>query len=94
MATITGPKIQVPSALVGIQDSQTNVIRTEWQTFFHSVQQTTFNISRSGPTASRPTSSLDGRFIGMPYFDTTLGLTVYLKSVNPDVWVNGAGAVV
>ena len=94
MAAITGPKIQVPSPLLGIQEQNNGLVRPEWQTFFHSVQQTVFIVSRSGPTASRPTSSLDGRFIGMPYFDTTLGLTVYLKSVNPDVWVNGAGAVV
>jgi len=70
------------------------VLHTQWQTFFHSVQQVTYNLSRSGPTASRPTSSLDARYIGMDYFDTTLGLKITLKSVNPDVWVNGAGAVV
>jgi len=93
MAALAGPKVQVPSALTSVHDEH-GLVRPEWQTFFHSVQQTTFIVTRSGPTASRPTSALDGRFIGMPYFDTTLGLTVYLKSVNPDVWVNGAGAIV
>lgn len=45
----------------------------------------------SGTTANRPTNYL---FIGRTYFDTTLGLTVSLKSVAPDVWVNGVGAAV
>jgi hypothetical protein len=45
----------------------------------------------SGTTANRPTSGL---WVGRRYFDTTLGYPVYLKSVRPNVWVNGAGAVV
>ena len=90
---ITGPKIQAPPALKTIMQ-QDGTVHPDWMSFFHSMQQTVFNVSRSGPRASRPTSNLDGRYIGMPYFDTTLGLTVYLKSVNPDKWVNGAGAVV
>ena len=93
MATITGPKVQVPSPIIPMFDDQ-GVMHPQWQVFHHSVQQVAYNMSRSGPTASRPTSNLDARWIGMPYFDTTLGLTIYLKSVNPDVWVNGAGAAV
>lgn len=82
---IAGPKIQVP-ANVTLLDQYT-AIRPDWQSFFHAVQQQSFNASRSGPTASRPTSSLDGRYIGMPYFDTTISQPVFLSSVNPDVWV-------
>jgi hypothetical protein len=93
MPTITGPLIQVPPSGRSIVDEAGNV-RMEWQAFFNAGQQIMFNISRSGPTASRPTSKLDGRYVGMPYFDTTLGLTISLKSVNPDVWVNGAGVPV
>ena len=93
MSSITGPKIQVPNAIWGIHDSN-GVVRAEWQGFFHGVQQTVFNVSRSGPTASRPTSQMDGRFIGMPYYDTDLGKAVYLHSVNPDVWHDGAGNAV
>jgi hypothetical protein len=37
---------------------------------------------------------MDGRYIGMDYFDTDLGLKITLKSVTPDVWVNGAGTPV
>jgi hypothetical protein len=28
------------------------------------------------------------------YFDTTLALPVFVKSLNPTVWVNAAGAIV
>lgn len=83
---ITGPRIQMPSSMISEDQA--------WSSFFHSIQQTAFGLSRSGPTASRPTSVLDGRWIGMPYFDTTLGKPIFLKSVNPDVWVDGSGAVV
>lgn len=85
MSTITGPKIQVPAG-ISLLD-QYSAIRPDWQSFFHAVQQQGFNASRSGPTASRPTSSLGGRYIGMPYFDTDVGQPVFLQSVNPDVWV-------
>ena len=91
--TIAGPKVQVPTSLQNIVD-ENGVIHPQWQGFFHSVQQIIFASTRSGPTASRPTSVLDGRFIGQPFFDTTLGLEVRLKSVNPDVWVKGDGTAV
>ena len=98
MATITGPKIQMPSAISQIvnigEDGKAVSIAIDWASLFHSLQQTTFNLSRSGPTASRPLKTLDGRYIGMPFYDTTLGLPIFLHSVNPDVWHNGAGAVV
>ena len=87
---IAGPRIQAPSATKVMMDGGGNV-HPDWMSYFHSVQQTVFNVSRSGPTTSRPTKMLDGRFIGMPYFDTTLGYMIYLKSVNPDVWVDGGG---
>ncbi len=93
MTTITGPKVQVPTAVQPFFD-EAGLVHPQWQVFHHAVQQIVFNVSRSGPTASRPTSTLDGRYIGMPYFDTTLGLTVHLKSVNPDVWVRGDGTAV
>ena len=91
MPVIVGPSIQVPPAK--IVDEEGNV-SSEWATFFSSVQQIVFNLSRSGPTASRPTSTMINRYIGMSYFDTTLGLEVALKSVGPDVWVRGDGVAV
>lgn len=44
-----------------------------------------------GTTAQRPTTGL---YIGMDYFDDTLGHKVTLKSANPNVWVDGVGTVV
>jgi hypothetical protein len=44
----------------------------------------------SGTTANRPTSFLfEGRF----YWDTDLGKPVFVKSLSPTVWVDGAGTV-
>ena len=53
-----------------------------------------FNFTRSGTTGARPTSSMSARWIGMQFYDTTLGKPVFLHSVNPDVWHDGSGAVV
>jgi len=41
-------------------------------------------------TATRPPNAV----IGQHTFDTTIGQPIWLKSVNPNVWVNGAGTVV
>jgi hypothetical protein len=57
------------------------VLFSRWQTIILSVQQ-------SGTTAQRPTSVL---WIGRRFFDITIGQPVYLKSIAPRVWVNGAG---
>jgi hypothetical protein len=52
-------------------------------------------LGQNGTTAQRPTGTIQiPLFIGQPYFDTTLGYMVHVKSLNPTVWVNGAGAVV
>lgn len=85
-----GPKVQVPSPQIPMFD-ENGLLQPAWQTYHNSVQQTVFAVSRSGTTSSRPTSSLDGRFTGMPYFDTTLGLTVFLKIASTNVWVKGDG---
>ena len=55
--------------------------------------QLLFSIQQSGTTAQRPTSVL---WIGRFYFDTTLGIPIWIKSVTASVatWVNGAGVVV
>jgi hypothetical protein len=49
----------------------------------------------SGPSSLRPTKAPSGslatRWVGMAYFDTTKGYPVWLKSINPDVWVNAQG---
>jgi hypothetical protein len=98
MAAIAGPKLQMPPALskIATQDAQGMITGTaqDWSAFFSAVQQVVYNGSRSGPTASRPTDTLIGRYVGMPYYDTTLGKPIWLESTNPDVWVDATGAAV
>lgn len=45
----------------------------------------------SGTTASRPTV---GIYVGMPFFDTTLGKQISVKQVSPAIWVDGTGTTV
>lgn len=45
----------------------------------------------NGPTTQRPTSGL---YVGLQYFDTTLGKPVFLKTVSPAAWVDATGASV
>lgn len=87
---IKGPLIQMPASVSDMLevDAQGRIrgVKQEWASFFHSLQEATYNASRSGPTSSRPTSTQGGRYIGMPYFDTTIGKPVFLASTSPDVW--------
>ena len=102
MSTITGPKIQMPTSLSTMfeTDDKGNIIglKQEWAQFFHAMQGTVYAGSRSGPSTSRPdftsTQALDFRYIGMPYFDTHLGKPIYLKTASSNVWVDATGAVV
>ena len=80
--------VQVPGG-----DSWKGGVPAIWLQFFHLLQQQAFNATLSGTTAQRPNSDFEGRWIGMCYFDSTLGKPVFLKSVGPDVWVDGVGTV-
>jgi len=90
---IRGPNIQLPSAYQNLVNEQ-GILHPEWQTLFRALQQTTFNMSRSGPTASRPTSLIKGYYIGMNFYDTTLNKPIFLTSTNPFIWKDASGAVV
>ena len=101
MATIAGPKVQVPSTESDVFEFQYNsdgtiaavTMKQGWAAFFNGVQQIAYGSTRNGPTASRPTSTAS-RWIGMPYFDTDLGKPVFLKTASTNVWVDGAGTPV
>ena len=93
MATIAGPSVKMPEAGLPVQE-QNGALSLAWGPFFNALQQIAIGATRSGPTASRPTSALQGRWIGMMYFDTTLGIAIWLSSVNPDVWVRYDGTAV
>lgn len=45
------------------------------------------NAPLSGPTLNRPAPSA----VGQPYFDTTLGFTIWCSQIFPVIWVNAAG---
>lgn len=64
----------------------------QWQAFMESINLWLGPLGNSGPTASRPVDSTrHPLFVGQPFFDTTLGFAVYVKSRNPTVWVDGSG---
>lgn len=67
-------------------------IETTYQAWLSSVQQWLGPIGQTGTTANRPTKNL---WIGLSYFDTTLGFPVFVKQISPSiVWVRYDGVVV
>jgi hypothetical protein len=63
-----------------------------WQAWFGSIFQWLGPQGQFGTTAKRPTTNL---FIGLSYYDTTLGYPVFVHQISPSiVWHNAAGAVV
>lgn len=50
-------------------------------------------VGSSGATANRPLgSTARPLYVGQPYFDTSLGKPIWVKSMNPTVWVDATGA--
>jgi hypothetical protein len=94
-----GPKLQMPSALSQMFDMTfgpegelvSMTLKQDWATLFMGLQQIAYSATRYGTTGNRPTASTAGRYIGMPYFDTTLGLPVFLKTASTSVWVKADG---
>lgn len=63
-----------------------------WAGWFSNAQTILADASNSGPTGQRPTAQM---YVGKPYFDTTLGIPIWLKTPSPTpVWVNAAGTAV
>lgn len=62
-----------------------------WQVWFGSLQQWLGPQGNTGTTAARPTKGL---YVGLSYFDTTLGYPVFVKQAKPPIWVNATGGVV
>lgn len=69
---------------------QNGAVSMGWATFFSAAFSILDALTMSGPTASRPVKFL---WIGRNYFDVTLGKPVWLRSVGPNVWVDGVGTV-
>jgi hypothetical protein len=49
-----------------------------------------WNFSATSTTAQRPASPV----VGQHLFDTTLGIPIWCKSLNPVVWCNASGTAV
>ena len=88
---MAGPNVVLPGVGEPMVDIKTGQTSLGWSQFFQALQYIANNSTQSGPTGSRPTSIAPGRYIGMPYYDTTMGAAVVLASVNPDVWAVPAG---
>jgi hypothetical protein len=66
-----------------------------FDSWFQSLGRVTQPLGNNGATAQRPVGSAQQPlYVGQDFFDTTLGYKVTIKSLNPTVWVNGAGAAV
>ncbi len=76
---VTPPTNCSPQVEAVVDLSITVLINTGWR------------VPQSGSSSARPTVAVT---IGYPYFDTTLGYLVAVKSLDPIVWVNGAGSTV
>ena len=59
-----------------------------WVNWFERLQA---KFNRNGSTAERPSMFVE---VGDQYFDSTLGYPIWVKSINPIVWVRYDGAVV
>jgi hypothetical protein len=70
-------------------------ITPSWLAYFSRLHAVISSLTESGPTAQRP---VKGLWIGRGYFDTTLGIKIFVKFASPNpaatVWVNGAGTAV
>lgn len=82
-------KFDVPNPKPDV-DTDGNLERS-YTTFFTLLARGIVGRSQYGPTAERPTKLVEP---GLPFFDTTLGYAIWVKSVNPIVWVNATGGVV
>lgn len=86
---MSGGLAPIPQSAI-ISDGKGN-LTAPFQAWFQSIQKWLAPVGQSGTTAQRPTKNL---YIGQSYFDTTLGLSVWVKTLQPTVWVNGAGTPV
>jgi hypothetical protein len=76
---------------VALDENGNPQVNPEWLTFFNNSFAILSANTQSGVTANRPIKQL---WVGRSYFDTDLGKQIWLKSVNPNVWVDGSGASV
>ena len=77
---------------ISITDRRASRLTPLWQVWFSSIQQWLGPQGQFGSTAKRPTT---GIYVGLAYYDQTLGYPVFVHQVTPTIiWHNGAGAAV
>jgi hypothetical protein len=59
-----------------------------WIGWLKGLREAAFSVTQSGTTANRPTAFL---WVGRRYWDTDLGIPIWLASVNPSAWVDATG---
>lgn len=66
-----------------------------WRAWFSALFGIVKPIGVSGTTAERPIAAPNNvLYVSQGYFDTTLGKPIWIKSLNPTVWVDATGGVV
>lgn len=100
---MAGPVVQMPPAVSEmfdiIRDERGAVValnmKQDWAGLLSTLAELSTAATRNGASSDRPTSDFVTRYVGMPYFDTSLGLPVFLKTAthhaSTDVWVDAAG---
>ena len=77
---------------------QTEITKTggptnaQWRSWLTALYNLVLPLGGNGTTAQRPVLGL---YVGLQYFDTTLGKPIFVKTVaTPAVWVDATGGVV
>ena len=84
----------IPSSGNPIVDQQGRLTAI-WQAFFSSVHDWLGPVGGHATTARRPvTTPQNFLYIGYMFFDDTLGKPIFVKTLNPTVWIDASGAVV
>jgi hypothetical protein len=86
------PVQQFPPPPAPMQDMKQHFTHFDWQAWFRLLPSHAYplGVSGTGTTANRPLGVSPGQF----YFDQTLGIPIWVKSLSPTVWVNASGGVV
>lgn len=89
MALINSPPATAPATLV---NGELAAPPEGWRNFFNAAYNICNALTQSGTTAQRPIALL---WVGRPFFDTTLGIPIWILTPVPGpIWVDATGAVV
>lgn len=81
-----------PNVRVDYHDPVTGEFKqvdSRWVQYMHQLEAVAQAVTGSGTTTQRPTNT---SWVGKPYFDTTLGKPIWMKTAT--VWVDATGTPV